>query len=141
MKSVRALQSTVTDAVWIEAIPKMNFEVPEDLIQAIELSSFERNLPRQGAPQIHKFLMSAADDDAATAAEEWIENQRLVWPKVDEVVRRLHEVAPMGDKMPFPEWHHQPWWQQLCMPWSDKLDEAVQDANKWCDNRKNGESS
>ena len=119
----------------------MDFEVPEDLVQAIELSSLERNLPRQGSSEIHKFLMDPDDEAAAKAAEEWVESQRGVWPEVDRVVRRLHEVAPVDGTMPFPEWHHQPWWTQLCMAWSDKLDEAVKNADMWCDNKENAESS
>jgi hypothetical protein len=75
------------------------FEIPEDLIDAIEMSSFERQLPRQGSPLIHKFLMDPDNDNAETDAKEWIGMQQLLWPNVDRVVARLHKVAPV-DALP-----------------------------------------
>ena len=116
------------------------FEIPEDLISAIEMSSFERQLPRQGSSAIHKFLMNPEDEVAMSNAKEWIETQKAIWPKVDEVVRRLHKVSPLSGQS-FPEWHHQPWWTQLCMAWSDDLAAAVDAADKWCDRKENDESS
>lgn len=115
-----------------------SFEVPEDLIEAIEMGSFERLIPRQGSPIIHKFLMDPDDEVAGGAAMEWVEQQKALWPKVDQVVMRLHEVAPV-DAMP--EWHHQSWWMTLTLPWSDGLDEAIRDANSWCNKRENAQSS
>ena len=115
-----------------------HFEVPEDLVEAIEMGSFERLIPRQGSPVIHKFLMNPDDEVAEEAATEWIEQQKALWPEVDRVVMRLHEVAPV-DAMP--EWHHQSWWMMLTLPWSDGLDQAIRDADSWCDKRENVQSS
>jgi hypothetical protein len=115
-----------------------NFEIPEDLIEAIEMGSFERFMPRQGSPLIHKFLMDPEDEVAGKVATEWIEQQKKLWPEVDRVVIRLHEVAPVED---MPEWHHQPWWMTLTLPWSDGLKEAIRDADSWCDKRENAQPS
>ena len=117
---------------------RITFEVPEDLIEAIEMSSFERQLPRQGSPVIHKFLMDPNNEDAETNAKEWIDGQKALWPKVDKVVMRLHEVAPVNA---MPEWHYQPWWIKLTLPWSDGLDDAISEADAWCDKRENVKSS
>ena len=115
-----------------------SFDVPEDLIEAIEMGSFERLIPRQGSPVIHKFLMNPDDEVAGEAAAEWVEQQKALWSEVDRVVMRLHEVAPV-DAMP--EWHHQSWWMMLTLPWSDGLDQAIRDADSWCDKRENVQSS
>ncbi len=112
------------------------FEIPEDLIEAIEVSSFERQLPRQGSPVIHKFLMNPEDENALKMAKEWIDAQKAIWPKVDDVVRRLHKIAPLNGE-PYPEWHHQPWWGKLCMAWSDDLEQAIKEASVWCDKKEN----
>ena len=115
-----------------------SFDVPEDLIEAIEMGSFERLIPRQGSPVIHKFLMNPDDEVAGEAATEWIEQQKAFWPEVDRVVHRLHEVAPVDA---LPEWHHQPWWMMLTLPWSDELGQAIRDADSWCDKRENAQSA
>ena len=117
---------------------RTTFEIPEDLINAIEMSSFERQLPRQGSPLIHKFLMDPDNDNAETDAKEWIGMQQLLWPNVDRVVARLHKVAPVDA---LPEWHHQPWWMMLTLPWSDELGQAIRDADSWCDKRENAQSA
>ena len=75
------------------------------------------------------------------SAEEWIESQKAIWPKVDEVVIRLHEVAPVTDEGVMPKWANEEWWIALCLPWSDQLEEAVKSAHVWCDRRENAESS
>jgi len=115
-----------------------SFDVPEDLIEAIEMGSFERLIPRQGSPVIHKFLMNPDDEVAGEAATKWIEQQKAFWPEVDRVVHRLHEVAPVDA---LPEWHHQPWWMMLTLPWSDELGQAIRDADSWCDKRENAQSA
>ena len=115
-----------------------HLEIPEDLIEAIEMGSFERQIPRQGSPVIHKFLINPDDEIAGEAATEWIDNQKTFWPEVDRVVQRLHEVAPVDA---LPEWHHQPWWMMLTLPWSDGLGQAIRDADSWCDKRENAQSS
>ena len=117
---------------------RTTFEIPEDLINAIEMSSFERQLPRQGSPIIHKFLMDPDNDNTETDAKEWIEMQQLLWPNVDRVVARLHKVAPVDA---LPEWHHQPWWMKLTLPWSDGLGAAINEADAWCDKREDAQSS
>ena len=121
----------------MQSVEKENtqFEIPEDLIVAIEMSSFERQLPRQGAPVIHKFLMDPDNEDAKQGAENWIMEQQALWPEVDRVVSRLQEIAPVAS---LPEWHHQPWWMKLTMPWSNDLSAAVAEADAWCDKRENG---
>jgi len=114
-------------------------EIPSDLIEAIEMSSFERQLPRQGCSEIHKFLMDPNNENAEERANKWIENQKALWPEVDRVVMRLHEVAPVDTALP--KWHHQPWWMMLTLPWSDGLDQAIRDADSWCDKRENAQSA
>ena len=115
-----------------------SFDVPEDLIEAIEMGSFERLIPRQGSPVIHKFLMNPDDEVAGEAATKWIEQQKAFWPEVDRVVHRLHEVAPVDA---LPEWHHQPWWMMLPLPWSDELGAAIRDAASGCAKRENAQSA
>jgi hypothetical protein len=107
------------------------FEIPEDLVKAIEMSSFERQLPKQGSRDVMRFLMDPKDPMAAKKAKKWIEDQKGVWQEVDDVVRRLHTVSPLDG--PTPAWSHHEWWLVLCMPWSQELAQAVRDANGWCD--------
>jgi hypothetical protein len=122
-------------------MPNTKFEIPSDLIEAIEMSSFERQLPKQGCTAIHRFLIDPENKTAENDASEWIENQKGLWPEVDRVVRRLHEVAPMYGGMLFPEWHHQPWWVMLGLPWSNDLKEAIRGADLWCDKHEDAKSS
>ena len=82
--------------------------------------------------------MNPDDEVAGKAATEWIEQQKAFWPEVDRVVMRLHEAAPVDAT---PEWHHQPWWMMLTLPWSDGLGQAIRDADSWCDKRENAQSS
>lgn len=108
-------------------------EIPPDLIEAIELSSFERQLPRQGCSAIHKFLIDPDNKDAEEQANKWIENQKGLWPEVDRVVYRLHMVTP--DKSDLAPWLREEWWMQLTLPWSDNLEAAIKSADAWCDSR------
>ena len=39
------------------------FSIPEDLVQAIEISSFERQLPKQGSSCVHRYLMKSDDQE------------------------------------------------------------------------------
>ncbi len=113
-------------------MPKTKLEIPEDLIEAIELSSFERQLPEQGIKAIHRFLIDSSDEKAAKESEEWIEKQKALWQKVDEAVIRCHEVAPV---VSVPEWLSEEWWITLCLPWSEQLEEAIKSAHAWCDKK------
>ncbi len=122
-------------------MPETKLEIPEDLVAAIEMSSLERFLPKQGNRDVIKYLIDVKDEKAALLAKKWIENQKGVWPKVDEVVIRLHKVAPMSENDLAPAWTGEDWWVTLCMPWSDELEEAVGSAHVWCDRRENAESS
>lgn len=122
-------------------VPETKLEIPEDLVAAIEMSSLERFLPKQGNRDVIRYLTDTEDKQAAVVAERWIENQKGVWPKVDEVVIRLHEVSPMNEGDLAPAWTGEDWWVILCMPWSDQLEEAVKSAHVWCDRRENAESS
>lgn len=112
-------------------MPETKFEIPEDLIGAIEMSSFERQLPKQGCPAIHRFLMDPENEDHEKAASDWIENQKGIWPEVDRVVYRLHMVTP--DKGDLAPWLREPWWIMLGLPWSTDLEEAIKSADAWCD--------
>ena len=122
-------------------MPEVEVEIPEDLVEAIEMSSLERMLPKQGNREVIRYLTDQNHKEAAKSAEEWIESQKALWPKVDEVVIRLHEVAPMEETDLAPAWTGEEWWVALCLPWSDKLEEAVQSAHVWCDRRENAQSS
>lgn len=106
-------------------------EIPSDLIEAIEMSSFERQLPRQGCKAIHRFLIDPDNEDAKKQANEWIENQKGLWPEVDRVVYRLHHITP--GKNNHAPWLREPWWMQLTLPWSDDLETAIKSADAWCD--------
>ena len=106
------------------------FSIPEDLVQAIEISSFERQLPKQGSSCVHRYLMKSDDQELQQEVEDWIENQKGLWPKVDEVIIRLHETV--GSDKDFP-WIYADWWMSLCMPWSSNLEVAIQSAHQWCD--------
>jgi hypothetical protein len=106
-------------------------EIPNDLIEAIEMSSFERQLPRQGCGAIHKFLIDPENEEAEKQANDWIENQKGLWPEVDRVVHRLHMVAPAESD--FAPWLREGWWMQLTLPWSDDLKVAIESADAWCD--------
>lgn len=108
------------------------FSIPEDLIQAIEISSFERQLPKQGSSCVHRYLMKPDDKELQQEVEDWIENQKGLWPKVDEVTIRLHNTVVPDGKNEFP-WIYTDWWMSLCMPWSSNLEEAIQSADQWCD--------
>jgi hypothetical protein len=129
---------------WVQ-VAETTFEIPEDLVKAIEMGSFERQLPKQGDRDVMRYLMDPTDGAAAEKAKKWIEGQKGVWQEVDDVVRRLHQVSPLNG--PTPAWSHHEWWLVLCMPWSQDLTQAVRDANAWCDKQplketiKNAESS
>ena len=110
---------------------EITFEIPEDLVNAIEMASFERQLPKQGSRDVMRYLMDPTDEAAAAKAKKWIESQKTIWQEVDHVVRRMHEVSPLNGLTP--EWSHHEWWLILCMPWSEHLTQAVRDANAWCD--------
>lgn len=114
------------------------FEVPEDLIEAIEMSSFERLLPTQGVKAVHRVLIDPKDSKAEKESDAWIETQKGIWPEVDRVVARLHEVAPVNIH---PEWVREPWWMTLCLPWSQDLQEAIDKADAWCEGRVNAQPS
>lgn len=105
------------------------FSIPEDLIQAIQISSFERQLPKQGDPCVHRYLMDSSNETLQKPVEEWIEYQKSLWPKVDEVVGRLHSTNNDSDH----PWVYTSWWMSLCMPWSSDLNEAIRSAEEWCD--------
>tara|TARA_Y100001956_G_C4090159_1_gene172589 strand:+ start:508 stop:879 length:372 start_codon:yes stop_codon:yes gene_type:complete len=122
-------------------VPDTEFKIPEDLVEAIEMSSLERMLPKQGNREVIRYLTDTKDKEAAKSAEKWVESQKAVWPKVDEVVIRLHKVAPMQEEDLAPAWTGEEWWIALCMPWSDNLEEAVKSAHVWCDRRENAKSS
>ena len=116
----------------------MVLKIPEDLIEAIEMSTFERLLPTQGIKAVHRVLIDPEDSKAEKESKEWIETQKGLWPDVDRVVIRLHEVAPV---QVHPEWGRESWWMTLCMPWSQNLQEAIDNADSWCDRRNGAESS
>lgn len=107
------------------------FSIPEDLIQAIEIGSFERQLPKQGGRCIHRYLMDPDDKELQKEVQEWIEVQQGLWPEVDATVMRLHTIGS-NDRHEHP-WVFADWWMTLCMPWSSNLNEAIQSANQWCD--------
>lgn len=107
------------------------FSIPEDLIQAIEICSFERQLPKQGGRCIHRYLMDPNDKELQKEVQEWIEVQQGLWPEVDAAVIRLHTTGS-NDRHEHP-WVFTDWWMALCMPWSSNLNEAIQSANQWCD--------
>jgi hypothetical protein len=109
-------------------------EIPSDLIEAIEMSSFERQLPRQGCTAIHKFLMDPNNEDAEDQANKWIENQKTLWPEVDRVVYRLQMIG-VSAKDDLAPWLREAWWMQLNLPWSDNLGAAIELADVWCDLR------
>lgn len=109
-------------------------EIPSDLIEAIEMSSFERQLPRQGCTAIHKFLIDPNNEDAEERANEWIENQKGLWPEVDRVVYRLHSLG-VPEENNRPPWLREPWWMRLTLPWSDDLEASIKSADAWCDSR------
>lgn len=113
-------------------MPEIKLEIPEDLIEAIEISSFERQLPKQGTKAIHRFLIDSSDEKAAKESEKWIEKQKSLWQKVDEVVIRCHKVSPVEN---IPEWLKEEWWITLCMPWSENLEDAIKSAHIWCDKK------
>ena len=118
---------------------KATFEVPEDLVTAIEMVSFERQLPKQGNRDVLRHLVDPTDEDTAKKVEQWIEDQKRVWQDVDRVVLRLHEVAPVTELTP--NWAQQEWWLVLGMPWSEQLAEAVKSADQWCDRQEDAKSS
>lgn len=122
-------------------MPEAKLEIPEDLVEAIEMGSLERMLPKQGSREVIRYLTNIEDKEAAKSAEKWIESQKAVWPKVDEVVIRLHEIAPVNEEDVMPVWSGEEWWITLCLPWSDQLEEAVKSAHVWCDRRENAKSS
>lgn len=107
------------------------FSIPEDLVQAIEISSFERQLPKQGDSCVHRYLMTPDDKELQQKVEDWIEIQKGLWPKVDEVIIKLHETVDIHSEE-FP-WIYTDWWMSLCMPWSSNLEVAIQSAHQWCD--------
>ena len=72
-------------------MPDTEFKIPEDLVEAIEMSSLERMLPKQGNREVIRYLTDTKDKEAAKSAEKWVESQKAVWPKVDEVVIRLQK--------------------------------------------------
>jgi cyclopropane fatty-acyl-phospholipid synthase-like methyltransferase len=113
-------------------------EIPEDLVEAIEMSTFERLLPTQGTKAIHRFLIDPKDSKAKKESTKWIETQKGLWPEVDRVVVRLHETAPVKIH---PEWARESWWMTLCMPWSQDLEAAIKDADIWCDRQNDAKSS
>ena len=108
------------------------FSIPEDLMQAIEICSFERQLPKQGGRCIHRYLMDPDDKELQQEVQEWIETQKGLWPEVDAVVVKLHDTVSPSDKHEYP-WIFSDWWMVLCMPWSTELNEAIKSAHQWCD--------
>jgi hypothetical protein len=111
-------------------VSETTFSIPEDLIQAIEISSFERQLPKQGDSCVHRYLMKSDDQKLQQEVEDWIENQKGLWPEVDVVIIRLHETVGPDEDFP---WIYADWWMSLCMPWSSNLEVAIQSAHQWCD--------
>ena len=137
MSSITNLFVQTAIKKWVQ-VAETAFEIPEDLIEAIEMVSFERQLPKQGNRDVLRYLLDPKDEDTAKKAEEWVENQKAVWQEVDRVVRRLHQVAPVNDLTP--DWTQQEWWLILCMPWSEQLGEAVRSAERWWDGLADAES-
>jgi hypothetical protein len=113
-------------------MPEIAFSIPEDLIQAIQISSFERQLPKQGDSCVHRYLIDSSNETLQKPVEEWIEYQKSLWPKVDKIVRRLHSADDFKDGSDHP-WVYTSWWMSLCMPWSSDLSEAIRSAEEWCD--------
>jgi hypothetical protein len=109
------------------------FSIPEDLIQAIEIGSFERQLPKQGDSCVHRCLMDPEDKELQQEVEEWIEAQKGLWAEVNKVIIRLHDTAGSAEDGRDYPWVFADWWMVLCMPWSSNLNEAIQSANQWCD--------
>ena len=53
-------------------VPDTEFKIPEDLVEAIEMSSLERMLPKQGNREVIRYLTDTKDKEAAKLAEEWV---------------------------------------------------------------------
>ena len=53
-------------------VPDTEFKIPEDLVEAIEMSSLERMLPKQGNREVIRYLTDTKDKEAAKSAEKWV---------------------------------------------------------------------
>lgn len=118
-------------------------QLPEDLQIALAVAVTEpAALGHLGTDELRhltRHLLHGAVLDSAvieildSTLDRWLDEQAGLQLQARDVFERLLALSDIDlESSSFPTWYTQPWVQILVQPWSEKLAEAIVDAEDFC---------
>lgn len=112
--------------------------VPEGLWVALRAYVSDPDwLPPQGTPGLR--AMVKLETTPTPRDLEWIDDQQALFTRASGVLERLTQTAPMptseevmdGGNVEYPDWVGTPWAETLMHPWSQDLENAIEQAEDY----------
>lgn len=117
-------------------------ELPHELMVALYAYLDDPSwLPPMGTPGLR--AMAKNGGDPTDRDFEWVETQRALQVKANDLYRQMCNVAPPptaeeimnGGQVNYPDWIGTPWSETLMSPWAQDLDDAILKAEEYVEQK------
>jgi len=108
--------------------------IPEDLRELCRIAQrVEAELTPIMPPIeiVEAVVHRSPDEDKLTKLRDWIQQQEHTWNQAQKIMSEL----PEADEKIIPDWYLEPWAFPLRSKWAAGLNEAVEAAQQWLNQR------